>query len=162
MPAKSKSKAALKDVTQKSGAYMSVQELEELQEKHYREALRFMDNAKDCLKKAQKDGNYYQDTKYVKMACGTAYSGVLTGLDGFLLQKGINPDKKVRKTIEYYQYNIAKIDKKMLDNLIGAYQILHLSGYYDGVKDARVVAAGFDNAKTLIEKIKPTNGSVNH
>ena len=33
MPAKRKSKAALKDVTKKSGAYTSVQELEERSEK---------------------------------------------------------------------------------------------------------------------------------
>ena len=159
MPAKCKPKAALKVATPKSGAYMSVQELEELQEKHYREALRFMDNAKDCLKKAQKDGNYYRDTKYVKMACGTAYSGVLVGLDGYLALKGIRPDKKVRKTIEYYQYNLAKLDKKMLDHLIGAYNILHLSGYYDGVGNVVVVNEGFNEAKSIIEKLKPTNGA---
>ena len=162
MPTKSKSKSALKEATQKSGAYMSVQELEELQEKHYTEALRFMDNAKDCLKKAQKDGNYYRDTKYVKMACGTAYSGVLVGLDGYLAIKGIQPNKKVRKTIEYYQYNIGKLDRKMLDHLVSAYQILHLYGYYDGVQNVNVVNEGFNEAKSIIEKIKPTNGAVNH
>ena len=31
-----------------------------------------MDNAKECLQKAQKDVKYYTDPKYVKMACGTA------------------------------------------------------------------------------------------
>ena len=150
-----KRKAAFKEAAQKSNGYMSVRELEELQEKHYSEAMRFMDNAKECLEKAQKDGNYYRDTKYVKMACGTAYSGVLTGLDGYLALKGIRTDKKVRKTIEYYQYNLAKLDKKMLDHLIGAYNILHLSGYYDGIQNVNVVKEGFVEAKTLIDKIKP-------
>jgi hypothetical protein len=159
MPAKSKSKSALKEATPKSGAYMSVQEQEELQEKHYKEALRFMDNAKDCLKKAQKEGNYFLDTKYVKMACGTAYSGVLVGLDGYLALKGIHPDKKVRKTIEYYQYNLGKLDKKMLVHLVSAYQILHLSGYYDGIQNVTVINEGFNEAKSIINKIKPTNGS---
>ena len=161
MPTKSYPKAALKDATPRTGGYMSDEELQELQLEHYSEALRFMDNAKDCLKKAQKDGNYYRDTKYVKMACGTAYSGVLTGLDGYLAIKGVRPDKKVRKTIEYYQYNLGKLDRKMLDHLICAYQILHLSGYYDGTQSVNVVKEGFEEAKTLIDKIKPAslNGS---
>jgi len=163
MPTKSNPKAALKESAPKSGAFLSVQELEELQEKHYNEATRYMDNAKDYLKQAKKDGNMYRDAKYVRTACGTAYSGVLIGLEGFLIQKGIHsPDKKkVRKSVEYYQYNLAKLDKKMLDNFICAYKILHLSGYYDGIEDVRVIAAGFDNAKSLIDKIKPIglNGS---
>ena len=43
----------------------------------------------------------------------------------------------------------------MLNYLNGVYQILHLSGYYDGVQDVRVVNAGFDNAYKIIQKIKP-------
>jgi hypothetical protein len=43
----------------------------------------------------------------------------------------------------------------MLDYLNGAYKILHLYGYYDGITDAIVVKRGFDTADTIIEKIKP-------
>ena len=158
-----KLKPALKTVVEKTGTYMSIQEQQELSEKSYSEAIRYMDNAKECLKNAQKDGNMYRDIKYVKTACGTAYCGVLVALDGFLKSKGIySPDtKKIRKTVEYYQYNLAKLDKKMLDHFVCAYKILHLSGYYDGVDDVRVVSAGFDNAKNIIDKIKPAglNGS---
>ena len=135
---------------------MSVQEQEALKETYYSEATRYMENAKECLKKAKKDDDYYQDSKYVKMACGTAYSGMLVALDGFLILKGIGKKSKYRKSIEYYQSNITKIDKKMLDYLNSAYNILHLSGYYDGERDARVVSAGFDNAYKIIDKIKPT------
>jgi hypothetical protein len=47
------------------------------------------------------------------------------------------------------------LDKKLLTYLNSAYNILHLSGYYDGERDARVVSAGFDNAYVIISRIKP-------
>ncbi|MCL1973262.1 MAG: DUF5618 family protein [Bacteroidetes bacterium] len=135
---------------------MSVQEHHQLREQYYSEAIRYMDNAKEYLKNAKKEDNYYRDPKYVKTACGTAYNGVLMALDGFLLLRGMaKPTKKERKSIEYYQMQIAKWDKKMLDYLNGAYQILHLYGYYDGIQDAIVVKRGFDTAYKIIEKIKP-------
>ena len=135
---------------------MLEQEQQGLKEKYYSEAIRYMDNAKEYLKNAQKDGDVYRDTKYVKTACGTAYSGVLLAMDGFFILKGMHTSKskKDRKSIEYYQRNLSKYDRKMLDNLNMAYNILHLSGYYDGTQDAVVVKRGFDLAYQLIEKIK--------
>jgi len=144
---------------------MSVEEQNQIREKYHSEAMRYMDNAKECLNNARKEGKYYRDPKYVKMACGTAYCGVLVALDGFSILKGIHTSnsKKERKSIEYYQKNIGKIDRKMLDTLNAAYKILHLSGYYDGIEDVRVVSAGFDNANKIIDKIKPAghNGAPN-
>jgi uncharacterized protein (UPF0332 family) len=135
---------------------MSIQEQEQLRHKYYDEAMRYMENARECLQKAQKDGKFYRDPKYVKMACGTAYNGVLVALDGFLVIKGIHkPRAKIRKSIEYYQENISKIDKKMLSYLNDAYSILHIYGYYDGTDNVTVVKEGFDLANTLIDKIKP-------
>ena len=136
---------------------MSVEEQESVKERYYSEAIRYMDNAKEYLKSAKKEGNFYHDSKYVRTACGMAYSGVLIALDGFLKLKGMSRTSgRQRKSIEYYQSNITKIDKKMLDYLNSAYQVLHLSGYYDGIGDAIVVKRGFDLAYTLIDKIKPT------
>ena len=134
---------------------MSVQEQQEIREKYYSEATRYMSNANEFLKKAKKEGNYYRDPKYVKIACGTAYSGLLVALDGFLILKGIHkPSKKIRKSIEYYQENITKIDKKMLDYVNSAYKILHLYGYYDGIDNVIVIKEGFNEANKIIEKIK--------
>ena len=56
---------------------------------------------------------------------------------------------------KYYQKNIGKLDKKMLNTLDSAYKILHLSGYYDGIKNVDVVKTGYAEAKTIIDKIKP-------
>ena len=135
---------------------MSAEEQKELKEKYYGEAMRYMDNATGYLKNAQKDGNVYHDRKYVKTACGTAYNGMLVALDGFLLLKGIEkPKGKQRKSIAYYQSNIAKIDGKMLNYLNNAYEILHLWGYYDGIGSVNVVKEGFNEAYKIIDKIKP-------
>ena len=139
---------------------MSIQEQEKTKERYYSEAMRYMDNAKECLQKAKKEGKFYNDPKYVKMACGTAYSGVLTALDGFLLLKGVEkPKGKNRKSIEYYHDNLGKIDRKMLNYLNSVYKTLHLWCYYDGIERADIVKTGFEDAYTLIEKIKPSNGT---
>ena len=137
---------------------MSIHEQEQTRERYYNEAIRYMDNAKEFLKNAKKDDNIYRDTKYVRTACGTAYSGLLIALDGLLMLKGADkPSKKQRKSVEYYQSIITKIDKKMLDNFNIAYKILHLSGYYDGIESVSVIKEGFDTAYKLIEKIKPAS-----
>jgi len=137
---------------------MSVEEQQSLKEKYYCEAIRYMNNAKDDLKNAQKEGNIYRDPKYVRRACGTAYSGVLIALDCFLILKGIHKLRnKERKSIEHYQKNLSGLDKKMLDNVNMTYKILHLSGYYDGIEDAIVVKRGFDLAYSIIERIKPAH-----
>jgi hypothetical protein len=47
-----------------------------------REAERYLQNARQILsEKAEKDGNYYNDGKYVRMAGNTAWNGVLIALD---------------------------------------------------------------------------------
>ena len=137
---------------------MSTYEQQQLKETYYNEAIRYMENAKECLKKAKKEDGYYNDQKYVRMACGTAYSGMLVALDGFFILKGIHkPKSKERKSIEYYQKHIASMDRKMLNNLNSAYKILHLTGYYDGMENATVINMGLEEAYKIIEKIKPEN-----
>ena len=139
---------------------MSVREQEELKKNYYNEAMRYMDNAKECLHKAQKEGQFYNDQKYVKMACRTAYIGLLLALDGFLMLKDVNmPKGKDRKSIEFYHNNLAKLDRKMMNTLNSAYEVLHLLGYYDGITSVKVVKEGFDFAYTLIKKIKPASYS---
>jgi len=133
---------------------MSIEEQNKVKTDYYNEAIRYMNNAKETLKKAGKEDIFYKDEKYVKTACGIAYNGVLKALDGYFILKGIEK-KKGRKSIEFYQSNITKIDKKLLNYLNSAYEVLHLSGYYDGIKDTRIIKTGFDLAYNIIEKIKP-------
>ena len=133
---------------------MTIQEQKAVKEQYYTEAIRYMDNAKETLQKAGKDGSLYQDAKYVKTACGTAYNGVLIAMDCMFILKGIAKPKR-RKSIEYYRDNSAKIDRKAMDMLNSVYNVLHLDGYYDGIKAVKVIQSGFDSAYEIIEKIKP-------
>ena len=126
---------------------MSIEEQKQVKTEYYNEAIRYMDNAKEVLKKANKNDDFYQDVKYVKMASGTAYSAVLLALDGYFILKSV-PKKKGRKDIDYYRANITKIDKKLLDYVNESYEILHLVGYYDGTKSVKVLQVGFDLAYT--------------
>ncbi|MDR0582018.1 MAG: DUF5618 family protein, partial [Prevotellaceae bacterium] len=68
---------------------MSLEEQQELKQKSYAEAMRYMNNAKETLQKAKKEDNYYADRKYVRTACGTAYNGVLLALDAYFMLKDV-------------------------------------------------------------------------
>jgi uncharacterized protein (UPF0332 family) len=133
---------------------MSTEEQQLIKQESYSEAMRYMDNAKETLKKAGKDDLRYKDRKYVKTACGTAYSGLLLALDAYLLLKGIKTAKK-RKSIEYYCEHLSKLDKKLLQRLNNAYEALHLDGYYNGTLNANIIKGGFDDAYKIIDYIKP-------
>ncbi|MDR0612798.1 MAG: DUF5618 family protein, partial [Dysgonamonadaceae bacterium] len=133
---------------------MSIEEQQELKQKSCAEAMRYMNNAKETLQKAKKEDNFYSDRKYVRTACGTAYNGVLIALDAYLTLKDVEIPKKKRQSIDFYTRNIGKIDGKMLQHLNDAYDILHLSGYYDGILNAPVIKEGFNAAYDIIDKIK--------
>jgi glucosamine 6-phosphate synthetase-like amidotransferase/phosphosugar isomerase protein len=62
---------------------------EEIKQRAFAEAMRYMDNAKELLKKSRKDDFYYEDKKYVRISCGTAYHAVLIALDAYLELKGV-------------------------------------------------------------------------
>ena len=121
---------------------------------NYTEAIRYMNNAVETLKKAGKQGNHYKDEKYGKTACGIAYVGVLKALDGYLLLRGV-PNPKKRKTIEHYNVNIAKLDRKIMQDLDHVYRIIHLYGYYDGLTKVPIIKDGFDTAYKIIKRIEP-------
>jgi len=138
---------------------MTLEEQNAFLSKEYKEAVRYMDNAEETLKRAGKqDDGHYDDEKYVRSACGIAYLGVLRALDAWLAMKGIEfSSKKKQKSIEFYEYTIARIDKKMLSLLKSAYGALHLAGYYHGATGIGTIKDGFDNAHRIIDKIKPEN-----
>jgi hypothetical protein len=117
------------------------------------EALRYIQNALELLEKAgSEDNEYYADAKYVKTACGTAYNGVLLAVDEILKQKGIAKTKG-RKSESYYREQLGKFDRKILNHYNTAYEILHLSGYYDGTRDKKTVKRGFEVANQIIQKV---------
>ena len=136
---------------------MTRDEQEQFKAKHYNEALRYMENAEATLKKAKKEDGYYQDKKYVRTACGTAYNGALIALDAFLALKDVEIPKKKRRSIMFYSYKLAQLDGKMSTYLDVVYSVLHLDGYYDGALKASIIRDGFEVAYQIIEKIKPSD-----
>ncbi|GHT44233.1 hypothetical protein AGMMS49965_19520 [Bacteroidia bacterium] len=137
---------------------MLIEQQDEIKQRAYDEAMRYMSNAKETLQKARKEDNYYADKKYVRTACGTAYNGVLLALETYLELKGVEIPKKggkKHKSIEFYVDNVAQLDGKLLKELNSAYRILHIDGYYEGEQNAMAVKNGFDIAYRIIERIKP-------
>jgi hypothetical protein len=127
--------------------------------KEYAEAMRYMDNAKETLRKAEKqDDGQYKDEKYVRSACGIAYLGVLIAADAWLTLKEVRiPKKRNHTNIDFYMANIGKLDMKLLKHLNSAYNILHLEGYYRKETGIKTIEGGFDAAYYIIDKIKPEN-----
>ena len=118
--------------------------------KHIAEAHRYLDNAKEILRdKAQKEDGAYKDRKYVKMAGHTAYSGVLVALDGLF---GIK--KKGRKSVLWYQEELGKMDKKILNNFNIVYDTLHLSMAYDGNLSVVISNEGLKQAEQIINWVE--------
>ncbi|GHT50389.1 hypothetical protein AGMMS49982_05610 [Bacteroidia bacterium] len=133
---------------------MPNEQQEIIKQNAYAESMRYMSNAKETLQKSRKEDDHYVTKRHVRKACGTAYNGVLLALDAFLELKGVDTSQ-ARKSIKFYVSNVAKLDGKLLKDLHIAYDILHLSGYYDGVQDAIVVRRGFEYAYSIIDRIKP-------
>lgn len=116
------------------------------------EALRYVDNAKEVIKKAVLDPKLkmYTDRKYVKMAGNTLWNGCLIALEAvFNIKK-----EKGRPSIEKYQEAAAKRDKTLLSHIKNGYDIMHLSMGYDGTYDKKVCDAGFESAKQIISRCK--------
>jgi hypothetical protein len=121
------------------------------------EAERYLANAKEILAtKAIPNGSFYDDTKYVKMACGTAYNAVLLAIDTYLEQKNetIQKGKYQRKNIKDYKAKLSQMEDREMQNLLNnAYDILHLYGYYDGINNKVVIDEGIHLAEKILEKI---------
>ncbi len=127
-------------------------------ENPYREAMRYIDNARTALSLAGKEDKFYLDEKYVKSACGIAYSGLLKALD-FLFDIKDVPKRRGRKSIFYYQEILSGMDKKLLKHLNNGYEVLHLYGYYDGGSKIETLETGLNDAVSIITALKPYSGN---
>ena len=118
--------------------------------KHIIEAHRYIENAKEILRdKAQKEDGYYKDKKYVKLAGHAAYLGILVVLDGYF---GIK--KKGCKSVDWYQEELGKVDRKILNAFNTAYEVLHLSMGYDGMPSAKIAINGLEEAEKIIHWVE--------
>lgn len=115
------------------------------------EARRHIDNAKGFLSNnAKKEDEIYHDKKYVKIAGHTAYTGVLLVLNELLGEK----TKKTPKSVEWYQYELSRVDKSLLSSFTTAYQILHIDMGYQGSQSAELAFLGLQKAEKIIDWVE--------
>ena len=123
-----------------------------------REALRYLKNAEEIIKKAPREGNTYTDLKPVQEACGTAYLAVLKAIDEYLIKRGVD-EKELPQSIEGYREMIRKYimvhNGKLIKEFEKLYKALHIAGYYRGLlEDVNMVKDALKAARAFIEKIK--------
>ncbi len=123
-----------------------------------KEALRYLENAREILRNAPIEDNTYTDVKYVQEACATAYLAILKTIDGFLKRKGID-EKELPQSIDGYREMLRKYammhDGKLLKEFEKLYKALHIAGYYRGLlEDVAMVKDALKAAKLFIEKFK--------
>jgi len=118
-----------------------------------KEALRYLNNAREILKSVPVENGTYADIKPVREACGTAYLAILIAIDECLLKKGINK-KELPKSVDAYRKALQKYlavhDGKLLREFEALYEALHIAGYYRGnlylvdmIKDALKATRAF-------------------
>ncbi|MGQ9646571.1 MAG: DUF5618 family protein [Thermodesulfobacteriota bacterium] len=118
-----------------------------------REPQRYLNNAKEILKKVPIENNIYTDVKPVREAFATAYLAVLEAVNDHLTKKGV-AKKELPKSIDAYRNalrkHIAVHDGKLMREFEMLYDTLHIAGYYraliynvDMVKDALKAARAF-------------------
>ena len=117
-----------------------------------REAERYLQNAKEILsEKAGKEGDFYTDKKYVRMAGHTAWCGVLEALDAVLgIREKYGLKRNHRVSFGDYQEAVSKVDRRMNRQLLTVYETLHLLLGYDGICSYRVVQASLKDAQGVI------------
>jgi hypothetical protein len=123
-----------------------------------KEAVRYLNNAREILKSAPIEDGTYADIKPVREACGVAYLAILMSIDEYLLKKGLGK-KDLPRSVEAYRKALQKYlgihNGKLLREFDALYEALHIAGYYRGnlylvdmVKDA------LKAARVFIEKIR--------
>lgn len=122
-----------------------------------REALRYLENAKEILSKSPIEDNRYADVKYVKSACGVAYLAVLEAINEVLLKRGMSKKELPKKVDEYrkaLQKYVSTHNGKLLREFDDIYDELHIAGYYRGLLHrTNIVKDALQAAKDFIGKL---------
>ena len=123
-----------------------------------REALKYLNNAKEILKSIPVADNVYTNIKPVREAFGTAYLAVLEAINEFLMVKKGLTKKELPKSVDAYrkvlQEYVAVHNGKLMREFEMLYDALHIAGYYRGlIYDTNMVKDALKAAKIFIEKI---------
>jgi len=123
-----------------------------------REALKYLNNAKEILKSIPVADNVYTNIKPVREAFGTAYLAVLEAINEFLMVKKGLTKKELPKSVDAYrkvlQEYLTVHNGKLMREFEMLYDALHIAGYYRGlIYDTNMVKDALKAAKIFIEKI---------
>ena len=123
-----------------------------------REALKYLNNAKEILKSVPVADNVYTNIKPVREAFGTAYLAVLEAIYEFLMVKKGLTKKELPKSVDAYrkvlQEYLAVHNGKLMREFEMLYDALHIAGYYRGlIYDTNMEKDALKAAKIFIEKI---------
>jgi len=124
-----------------------------------KEALRYLNNAREILKSAPVEDNIYTDIKPVREALGTAYLAVLEAINEYLVTKVGLTKKELPKSVDAYRNALQKYvaihDGKITKEFERLYDTLHIAGYYRGLLGhVDIVKDAIKAARTFIEKVK--------
>ena len=122
-----------------------------------REAVRYLNNAREILRRVPVEGDTYLDRKPVREAMGTAYLAVLEAINEALSRRGV-ARKDLPKSVDAYraalQRHLGARNGKLLRQFESLYDALHIAGYYRGlIYDRKLVRDALIAAHSFIEKI---------
>jgi len=122
-----------------------------------KESIRYLQNAREILKKAPREGHLYTDTKPVREACATAYLAMLMAIDEYLLAHGLN-QKELPKSVDGYRQMLRKYlvihNGKLMKEFNSLYEELHIAGYYRGLlSHIEIVKETMNLAQLFIAKL---------
>ena len=117
-----------------------------------KEALRYLANAEDCLKKTEvgEDG-FYVDEKYVRLAGHAALCGVYVVLDPFLPEIKGNKRRQAKMYRDIFLKSKYGKERKYFNFV---YQVFHYDMGYDGVAVELLKEKAFEYAQKIIEWAK--------
>jgi len=123
-----------------------------------REAIKYLNNAKDILKRVPIEDDIYTEIKPVREAMGTAYLAVLEAINERLLKHGLTK-KELPQSVEAYRQALRKYlavrNGKLLREFENLYDLLHIAGHYRGLLyDVKVVKDAMKSAQAFIEKVQ--------
>ncbi|MEW5694007.1 MAG: DUF5618 family protein [Candidatus Hydrogenedentota bacterium] len=123
-----------------------------------KEALRYLDNAKQILKTVKIESNIYTDKKPVREAFATAYLAILEAINEYLITKKGFTEKELPRSVDVYREVLKKYisvhDGKLMREFNNLYDALHIAGYYRGlIYEVSAVKDYFKAAKHFIERI---------
>jgi len=126
-----------------------------------KEALRYLNNAKEILKSAPIEDNIYIDIKPVREALGTAYLAVLEAINEYLVTKVGLTKRELPKSVDAYRNALQKYvaihDGRITREFERLYDTLHIAGYYRGLLGhVDIVKDAIRAARAFVEKIEHT------